>query len=93
MAGNDLTLVALPSTEPRRHDHPLPGSQGLRAHVRDQLKPELVSRTVTNIEDLTSEGVKALFDVWGRADVTNLQKRVLRPELERRQEAVTAPFV
>ena len=91
VAGNDLTLVALPSTELDDMITRYPAPKDSERTFSDQLRFELVSRTVTNIEDLTPEGVKALFEVWGRADVTNLQGACFDLNWSG-QEAVTAPL-
>lgn len=79
VGGFDLELQAITADEldDMITRYPAPPAKKKEQAFSDDLRFELVSRTVTNVE-LSIEQVKDLFKRWSRSDVTKLQGKVFQ---------------
>jgi len=79
VGGNELALQAITADDldDMITRYPPPPAKKKEMSFNDDLRFELVSRTVTNV-DLSPDQVRALFKAWGRADVTKLQGAVFQ---------------
>ena len=77
VGGNVLELRAISSADLDEMitRYPAPAAKKKEQAFSDDLRFELVARTVTNV-DLTAEQVKDLFSYWSRGDVGRLQGAV-----------------
>lgn len=79
VGGFDLELQAITADDldDMITRYPAPAAKKKEQSFNDDLRFELVSRTVTNVE-LSVDQVKALFKAWSRSDVTKLQGKVFQ---------------
>lgn len=79
VAGHDLELRAITAEDldDMITRYPAPAAKKKEQAFSDELRYELVSRTVSNVE-LSTDQVKELFKAWGRADVSKLQGKVFQ---------------